>query len=550
MDPLFLTYLGYGFLVASVLGFLYLLFAVLCKGQPLGLLWLGLANTGERFGYYTMLAVFALFLGENFGFKPGTASTIYSTFLMLVYFLPVIGGIAADKFGYGRMVTVGILIMLIGYVLLAIPLGGVTPTGDVDWIAVSAMAAALLLVSLGTGLFKGNLQVMVGKLYDDPKFADKRDSGFSLFYMLINVGAMVAPTAAIMIMNWAQTTLHVSKADSYHFAFAVACVSLVASILIYFLSRPSYKHILLQESKGASSKVAEKEEAVVPELSKEETKERIICLCLVFAVVIFFWMAFHQNGLTLTWFARDYVQTGSVGVQSMMFNVANLWAIVGIVYGIYCFIQARDGANKLISCLLGLVSIGVIAVQYFLLDDNGIKVEAPIFQQFNPLFVVALTPVSVALFGWLAKKGKEPSSPKKIGLGMFVAALGFCIMIGASVGLLSPLSQADAISANADVARVSANWLVSTYLVLTFAELLLSPIGISFVTKVAPPKYAGLMMGLWFAATALGNFLVQIPGLLWGADVALPYIWGTLVCICLLSALFIFSVLKKLEKVA
>jgi POT family proton-dependent oligopeptide transporter len=133
---------------------------------------------------------------------------------------------------------------------------------------------------------------------------------------------------------------------------------------------------------------------------------------------------------------------------------------------------------------------------------------------------------------------------------MLVAACGFFIMIGASIGLLAPDAQTAAIDAGGDVARVSANWLVSTYLVLTFAELLLSPIGISFVSKVAPPKYAGLMMGLWFASTAIGNFLVQIPGLLWGANVDLVYIWAVLAGICLLSALFIFSILKKLEKVA
>ena len=123
-------------------------------------------------------------------------------------------------------------------------------------------------------------------------------------------------------------------------------------------------------------------------------------------------------------------------------------------------------------------------------------------------------------------------------------------MIGASIGLLLPDAQAAAIEAGGDVTRVSANWLVSTYLVLTFAELLLSPIGISFVSKVAPPKYAGLMMGLWFASTAIGNFLVQIPGLLWGANVELVYIWAVLAGICLISALFIFSILKKLEKVS
>ena len=159
------------------------------EGQPKGLFALALANTGERFGYYTMIAVFALFLRANFGLEPGTAGVIYSTFLGLVYFLPLIGGIMADKFGFGKMVTTGIIIMFAGYLLLSLPMGGNT-------VAMLVMLAALLFISLGTGLFKGNLQVMVGNLYDDPKYADKRDSAFSLFYMAINIGAMFAPTAA------------------------------------------------------------------------------------------------------------------------------------------------------------------------------------------------------------------------------------------------------------------------------------------------------------------------------------------------------------------
>ena len=177
------------------------------EGQPKGLWALAFANTGERFGYYTMLAVFALFLGENFGFAAGTASEIYTWFLTLVYFLPLVGGMAADRWGYSKMVVTGIFIMFLGYLLLSIPLGG-------DTIAVAAMIGALLLVSFGTGLFKGNLQVMVGDLYNDPQYAQKRDAGFSLFYMLINVGALFAPTAAIKIMEWAQNSLGYSKADS------------------------------------------------------------------------------------------------------------------------------------------------------------------------------------------------------------------------------------------------------------------------------------------------------------------------------------------------
>ena len=174
------------------------------------------------------------------------------------------------------------------------------------------------------------------------------------------------------------------------------------------------------------------------------------------------------------------------------------------------------------------------------------EVNAPIFQQFNACFVVALTPVSVAIFGALAKKGKEPSSPMKIGLGMLVAAVAYVLMIAGSLGLPAP--EMDAAGQPMHMADVTPNLLISTYLILTFAELLLSPIGISFVTKVAPPKYAGMMMGGWFVATAIGNFLVAIPSLMWGAS--LTVVWGTLAAICVVAALFIFAILKRLNKVA
>ena len=506
------------------------------ENQPKGLWTLALANTGERFGYYTMLAVFALFLGENFGFDAGTASEIYTWFLTAVYFLPLFGGMAADKWGYNKMVIIGILIMFLGYLFLAIPLGG----GSV---AIAAMGAALLLVSLGTGFFKGNLQVMVGDLYNDPKYSQHRDSGFSLFYMAINIGALFAPTAAIKIMKWAQESLSVSVEDSYHFAFAVACASLIFSIAIYYAFSFTYKHVLASETKSKDDKTSAKE---TNELSKAETKERIICLCLVFAVVIFFWMAFHQNGNTLTLFARDYTQKTSEGLQSMAFDVTNLVACIFVVYGCFGLAQSKTGKGKGISLGVIVAAIAFLFYKYSNLE-GAVDVEAPIFQQFNPCYVVALTPVSVALFSWLHKIGKEPTSPEKIGLGMLVAALGFVWMAVGSMGLELPLTQGDPAT---EGTRVSANLLISTYLILTFAELLLSPIGISFVSKVAPPKYAGLMMGLWFGATAIGNQLVMIPGIMWGQNFNLIAIWGVLAGICLVSALFIFSIIKKLNRVS
>ncbi len=506
------------------------------EGQPKGLYALALANTGERFGYYTMLAIFVLFLKANFGLSPGMAGTIYSTFLALVYFLPFIGGILADKFGYGKMVTIGIIAMFAGYVLLALPLGSGT-------LALACMFSALLVISTGTGLFKGNLQVMVGNLYDSPEYASKRDSAFSIFYMAINIGTLFAPTAAVKIMEYAQQNLGVSVNDSYHFAFGVACISLIISMAIYYSSRRTFKHVegnIKQTSAG-------KETAKVEELSPRETKDRIIALCLVFAVVIFFWMAFHQNGLTLTYFADEFTAKSSTGLESMMFDVWNLVAIIFIVYGLFSLFQSSTGKGKAISGIVILLALAFLGYRYSSLNGS-VPVDAPIFQQFNPFFVVALTPVSMAIFGALSRKGKEPSAPRKIGLGMLVAACGFILMMFSSFGLLTPEAQSEAIQAGT-ASFVSPNWLISTYLVLTFGELLLSPMGISFVSKVAPPKYKGMMMGGWFVATAIGNYLTAVAAWIWG-DMPLWIVWGVLVGVCLVSAVFIFSVMKKLEKVA
>jgi len=502
------------------------------EGQPKGLYALALANTGERFGYYTMLAVFVMFLQANFNFSAGVAGTIYSTFLGLVYFMPLFGGMAADKLGYGKMVTIGITIMFLGYLLLALPLGANT-------LAIAAMGGALLLISVGTGLFKGNLQVMVGNLYNEAQYSAKRDAGFSVFYMAINIGAMFAPTAAIKIMEWAQTSLNVSEADSYHYAFGVACLSLIASIAIYYIFRSTFAHTDRKKTAAATGNQE------VQELTPAQTKERIICLCLVFAVVIFFWMAFHQNGATLTFFARDYTATSSTGVQSMAFDVMNLVFGIFIVYGLFGLFQSKTGKGKAIATAVIAAAAAGLYYKYSNLPAET-AVSAPIFQQFNACFVVALTPVSVAIFSALAKKGKEPSSPMKIGLGMLVAAVAYVLMIAGSIGLPAPEFAADGQPLH--MADATPNLLISTYLILTFAELLLSPIGISFVTKVAPPKYAGMMMGGWFVATALGNFLVAIPSLMWGAS--LTVVWGTLAGICVVAALFIFSILKRLEKVA
>ncbi len=505
------------------------------ENQPKGLYALAIANTGERFGYYTMLAVFALFLRANYGLDAGLAGEIYGDFLMLVYFFPIIGGWMADKFGFGRMVTSGIFIMFVGYLLLSVPLGG-------DTLALVVMFASLIFIGLGTGLFKGNLQVMVGDLYNDPKYADKRDSGFSIFYMAINIGALFAPTAAVKIMEWAQVNLHVSVNDSYHFAFAIACASLIFSIAIYYIFRSTFIHV----EGGKKTSTTDSNER---ELSPEETKERLIALGLVFAVVIFFWMAFHQNGLSLTYFADEFTAQSASGISGMAFNVWNLVAVIFIVYAGFSLFQSKSGKARGISALIILLAIAFLCFSYAI-QENVVKISAPIFQQFNPFYVVALTPVSLAVFGYLSAKGKEPSAPRKIAYGMLVAGLAFCLMAYFSFGLPLPQTEmgADGKPVALHVADVSPNLLIGVYLVLTFAELLLSPMGISFVSKVAPPKYKGLCMGGWFVSTAIGNKLVSVSAYLWGG-LPLWAVWSVFIVLCLLSAAFMFSIMKRLEKV-
>ena len=545
------------------------------KNQPKGLFALALANTGERFGYYTMLAIFLLFIQAKFGFSAAVATQIYSIFLAAVYFMPLFGGILADRIGYGKCVTLGIVVMFAGYLCLSIPTGA-------DVIGKTLMFGALALIAVGTGLFKGNLQVMVGNLYDDPKYASKRDAAFSLFYMAINIGAMFAPSAAKSVTNFflgksglfydanipslahqcldgtisaenaaklselasqmsvngmdmtAFSQFYIEKLSAaYNYGFAVACVSLLISVAIYYGCRSWFKHADVN-----SVQAAHVEEV---ELTPAQTKSRITALLLVFAVVVFFWMAFHQNGATMTIFARDYTSNLAEGFTRIGFNIWSLVLIAISVYTLFSTFQATVARTRVILGIITLALWGGVAAIYLSMPAE-VSIQPSDFQQFNPFFVVALTPVSLAIFGALASKGKEPSAPRKIGFGMLVAAAGFLILTVGSMGLASPKELGGTVS---DV-LVSPNWLISTYLVLTFAELLLSPMGISFVSKVAPPKYKGAMMGCWFAATAIGNYLVSIPGLLWD-KLPLWGIWTLLIALCLLSALFIFAIMKKLE---
>jgi POT family proton-dependent oligopeptide transporter len=595
------------------------------KNHPKGLLVAFFANMGERFGFYTMMAILVLFLQAKFGLSAEKAGGIYSWFYFSIYALALVGGILADATKkYKLVILVGILIMFCGYIIMAVP--GMTLTITI---------IGLFTIALGNGLFKGNLQAVVGQMYDDPAYSKFRDSAFMIFYMGINIGALFAPFAATGMRNWWLKTngfahdgslpslCHQFKlgtltdsstfqqlADKanlggpvtdltafannyievfsrgYNYAFGIAAGTMVLSLIVYLIFN---KYLPNKEKKVAvvTEKVNFKPIPLlaaivaigvtafglqfIPQLgntiaqrwatglafglfagfvtwiilsSRKEERARIIALVLVFLVVIFFWMSFHQNGLTLTLFARDYNVKAVGPVTNLFFNVVPLLAVSGSIAGLVLLLKKSYEKNTRI--FGGLLFIVAIAVAYYKLVKaepmNAISPE--IFQSFNPLFVVALTFPVMGFFSWLNKKNIEPSVPKKIGFGMIIAAIGFIILLVCSLNLSSPhLLNGSPVP---DTERVSPYWLISIYLVLTIAELFLSPMGLSFVSKVAPSRFQGLMQGGWLLATAVGNKLLFVGTLLWD-KVELWQLWLVFIVCCLTSAAFIFSILKRLE---
>ncbi len=603
------------------------------KGHPKGLIVAFFTNMGERFGFYTMMAILVLFLQARYGLTEDVAGEYYSWFYFAIYALALIGGMLADwTKQYKTVIFAGQVIMFAGYALIAIP-----------GISLGASLASLLIIALGNGLFKGNLQAVVGQLYDDPKYASKRDSAFMVFYMGINVGAFFAPHAAMGVRDWwlasngllhdaslpalchqmingvlADTAQLQALADKavlsgesvsdltafaqryidvfargYNWAFAIAAGAMLVSLAVYVIFN---KALPKNEKKAPAAKASDAAKVgfaghmlplaislglmavvavlfhfaglwlAVPQLtfalgmavglfvafvtymfqiSTKEERPKIGSLSIVFCVVIFFWMSFHQNGLTLTFFARDYIAKQVDPFTNLFFN---LWSILCVITTIAGAVIAFTRNNKAPLRFLGaaLTVLGGVACWLFIRhwpESNPIGPE--VFQSFNPLFIVALTPLVMGFFASLAGKGKEPSTPKKIGFGMIVAALGFVIVLVASLNLISPHELAGA--AVPEASRVTPYWLMSSYLVLTVAELFLSPMGLSFVSKVAPARFQGLMQGGWLLATAVGNKFLFIGSMMWGR-VDLYILWAIFVVCCLLSAVFIFSIMKKLEK--
>jgi len=550
------------------------------KGHPKGLYVIFFSNMGERFGYYTMMAIFALFFEAKFGLHPEDVGFVWSGFLTAVYALPVLGGILADRIGYGRIVSLGIILMFSGYFMMSVP--GTTQI----FIYIS-----LFVIALGTGFFKGNLAVILGNLYERADYKPLHDHAFNIYYMGINIGAFFAPYAATgmrdilmgadgftydarvpgMAHQFLKGTLESGKlaelknialqqmgdgftsvsafcqgyidslSAGYNAGFAIAGASIVISLLIFLGFRKYYKHAdYLQKDRL-------KADPGTVQLTPKQVRDRLVALILVFVVVIFFWMAFHQNGLTLTWFAKNYTAGSVSPFTKIFFDIWAFLAFVGIIASIIFLAGRKFTKNvKLFSIALLLISGGILYSRYITFSEGSTNPISPeLFQSFNPMFVVFLTPVVVAFFAWLGKKGKEPSTPKRMAFGMLITAVGFMILVVGSFKLASPQSLLS--QGGVSELLVSPYWLISTYFTLTVAELNISPMGLAFVAKVSPPQFRGMMQGGWLGATAVGNGLSGLVAIPW-SNLSLVQTFGLLVATSLVAAILMFSILRILER--
>ena len=520
------------------------------KNHPKGLIAAALSNMGERFGYYIMNAVLLLFLVSKFGLPDGTAGVIYSVFYFGIYVLSLVGGIIADRTqNYNKTIQWGLIIMAIGYVAMAIPLFSKTADGAIldggaGWATILTITCmALLFIAFGNGLFKGNLQAIVGKLYDEfeaeaakqgeealAEAKKRRDSGFQIFYVFINIGGFFAPFIAPFLREWwlkahnlvynadmsglchqflanGQETQKFTETmaavlqpgynftdtaafcsdyitvfnQGVHFSFIASVIAMAISLIIFLVNKYKFPQPAKKEQAQVIEYTAEEKQAMAKEI-----KQRLYALFAVLGIAIFFWFSFHQNGQSLSVFARDFVKTDAIAPE--------------------------------------------------------------IWQALNPYFVIVLTPLMI-----IFNKRVTMSTPRKIALGMAIAGSAYLFLMVFSIAKNYPSGEEfrllDAAQMAAAGLAKAAPWvLLVTYFLLTVAELFISPLGLSFVSKVAPRHMVGLCQGLWLGATAIGNLMIWLGPVMYNAW-PIKYCWAVFAVVCFVSMAIMLGMVKWLERV-
>lgn len=518
------------------------------QNHPKGLYILFFTEMWERFGYYLMLGIFSLYMIDNWdnggmGFSRTQKSDVYGTYIGLVYLTPFIGGLLADRIlGYRRSITIGGLLMAAGYIGLSIHNN-------------TSFYVSLLLIILGNGMFKPNISTLVGNLYNNDKYRANKDAGFNIFYMGINVGAFICNfVAAYMRINF-----------GWGYAFAAAGVGMLIGIVI-FLS--GTKHVKeadvikpIQEGDMPLSKImltvllpmfgfgllgylipgnilgTDTNDAFLfgclPVLAffvslyvkaNKEDKRPIGALLAVYACIIIFWAVFHQNGDALTIWAEEHTN------REMPSAVATVADKLGITQTVTNLGDSTNATSK--KYFENLPADKVPA------EGSSLKLfSAELYQSINPFWVVLLTPVVVGFWGLLRSRKKEPTTPTKIAIGLVITALSALVMVGAVV------------ATNHMETKASSLWLVFAYGVITVGELCLSPMGLSLVSKLSPPRITALMMGGFFLSTSLGNKLSGVMSGMWeGFENKTNFFLMNFVLV-MIAACMLFLLLKWLNAV-
>ena len=543
------------------------------KSHPKALPYLFLSEMWERFGYYLMIGIFTLYLKDveaGFAMTEKEASDLYGTFIALVFLTPFIGGLVADRYlGYKKSIVIGGLMMGAGYFMMGIH-------------SLTMLYVAMTLVIVGNGFFKPNISTLLGNFYNEDKYIEKKDEGYNIFYMGINVGAFICNffgAALQILLGW-------------QYAFMAAGLGMFIGVIVFLLGTKHYgdktekkgiqegdmpfsKIVLyilvpsvvfgiigwllkgVASSTNIDSSIFGSDStdafifACIPVVyfystlyfkAKAEDKRSIGALLSIFAVVILFWAVFKLNGSALTTWADRYTDREISGTTKAVFNNLKLSKEV----------EYKKDSTELYDASFRLQKgNGVVkkTVDYPVYFRNVSKEEVPqegskvtiwatnLSQSINPGWVIILTPLIVAFFTFLRSRKKEPSTPTKIAYGLLISALSVLVMVAAvHVG-------------NNGSEKVSVWWLVANYGIITIGELFLSPMGLSIVSKLSPKNITALMMGGWFLSTSIGNKLSGVLASMWDTyDDKANFFWVNF-GLLMFATVLMFALVKNLNKV-
>jgi len=534
------------------------------KNHPKALPFLFFSEMWERFGYYLMIGIFTLYLKDvkaGFAMTEAESADLYGTFIALVFLTPFLGGLIADRYwGYRKSVIVGGLLMGTGYLLMSVH-------------SLPVLYLSMTLVIAGNGFFKPNISTLLGNVYTTPEHNHQKDEGYNIFYMGINVGAFICNFFGAILYN----TL------GWGYAFAAAGVGMFLGVFIFLIGTRHYKAYDIKKGmkQGDMSMLRISGLILFPSVlagvlgwllpgdifgsdsndafifacipvilfyaslyfrAAKEDKAPVGVLLIIFAVVVMFWAVFKQNGSALTTWADRYTDRSVTGVTEQVFGSVQLTQTLTYkkdsvaLYDEQFRLQKKDGQV-----------VKEWNYPLYFRNDTSTKMQTDggtlsvwstnLSQSINPGWVILLTPLVVAFFTWLRRKGKEPGTPTKIAFGLLISALSVLVMVAAAK------------AGNNGAEKVSVWWLVASYGVITVGELLLSPMGLSLVSKLSPPHITSLMMGGWFLATSIGNKLSGILASMWDQyEDKSNFFWLNFVLL-MASAAVLFLMLKRLNKV-